>query len=75
MTDYLIKVNLALALFYIVYRICFGRDTLFGARRAALCGMALFALAYPFFEIPLPGVAGLDIPFLTGTGPQLPTQQ
>ncbi len=51
MLTYFIKVNIALAVFWIVYRLCFGRDTLFPLRRATLWTMALFALAWPLIVI------------------------
>ena len=40
---YFIKVNLALALLYITYRLLFRNDTFFGLRRITLLGMLLIA--------------------------------
>lgn len=48
---YFIKVNLALALFYISYRLLFRNDTFFGLRRITLTGMLLLAFLYQLPDI------------------------
>lgn len=48
---YFIKVNLALALFYISYRLLFRNDTFFGLRRFTLTGMLLIAFLYQLPDI------------------------
>lgn len=62
MLTWFIKVNIALAVFWIVYRLCFGRDTLFPLRRATLWIMALFALAWSLIVITV-RVAAVAVPF------------
>lgn len=48
---YFIKVNLALALLYITYRLLFRNDTFFGLRRITLLGMLLIAFLYQLPDI------------------------
>lgn len=48
---YFIKVNLALALFYISYRLLFRNDTFFGMRRITLVSMLLIAFLYQLPDI------------------------
>lgn len=48
---YFIKVNLALALLYISYRLLFRNDTFFGLRRITLLGMLLIAFLYQLPDI------------------------
>lgn len=57
MLTYFIKINVALAVFYLVYRLCFGRDTLFGARRWTLWIMVALAFVYPLIRITLPATS------------------
>ena len=47
---YFIKVNLALALLYITYRLLFRNDTFFGLRRITLLGMLL--IAFLLYQLP-----------------------
>jgi TonB family protein len=48
---YLIKVNVAVALFYGCYRLLFREDTFLKGRRVALLGMILTSVAYPFIDV------------------------
>jgi len=48
---YFVKVNLALGLLYIVYRLLFRDDTFFRLRRVTLLGIILFAFLYPLPDI------------------------
>jgi TonB family protein len=48
---YFLKVNIALALFYVCYRLFFRKDTFFGLRRALLLLCFGLALAYPWIDI------------------------
>jgi TonB family protein len=48
---YLIKVNVALGLFYGFYRLLFREDTFLRGRRAALLALVLVAVGYPFINI------------------------
>lgn len=55
MTDfflYLIKVNVAIALFYGLYRLFFGGDTFFQVKRFALLLALVFSLLYPVVSLP-----------------------
>lgn len=45
---YFFKANIALACFYIMYKLCFSNDTFFHIRRTVLISGILFAFAYPF---------------------------
>jgi len=47
---YLIKVNVAVAIFYMVYRTCYRRDTFFSLRRYLLLSMLTLSVLYPFFD-------------------------
>lgn len=49
---YLIQVNMALALFYLLYVIVLKRDTFLGLRRFYFLSVVVFSLLYPFFTIP-----------------------
>lgn len=49
---YLLQVNIALALFYLLYAVAFKRDTFFQLRRLFLLSVILFSLLYPFFAVP-----------------------
>ena len=64
MLTYFIKVNIAMAVFWIVYRLCFGRDTLFPLRRAVLWTMAVFALVWPLLVITV-HVPAVAVPMAT----------
>ncbi len=48
---YLFKVNIAIALFYMFYRLFFANDTLWKARRFYLIFSVLISFAYPLFSI------------------------
>ncbi|MDF9829600.1 M56 family metallopeptidase [Parabacteroides sp. PF5-6] len=48
---YFIKVNLALGLLYMVYRLLFREDTFFRLRRLTLLGIILLAFLYPLPDI------------------------
>lgn len=48
---YFIKVNIAIALFYLFYRLFFAGDTFWKARRFYLTFTLLLAFVYPFFSI------------------------
>ena len=49
---YLIQVNIALALFYLLYVIVLKRDTFLRLRRLFFLSVIVFSLLYPFFTIP-----------------------
>ena len=46
---YLIKVNIALVVFYLFYRLLFSRDTFFTFRRVYLLASLTLACLYPMF--------------------------
>lgn len=48
---YFLKVNIALALFYIIYRFLFQNDTFFRLRRFTLLSIYLIAFLFPFLDI------------------------
>jgi len=48
---YLLKVNIAIALFYIFYRLFFAGDTFWKTRRLYLAFSLLLSFIYPFFSI------------------------
>lgn len=48
---YLLKVNVALTSFYLVYKLFFGKDTFFKLRRFILLAGIAFAFVYPFIEL------------------------
>lgn len=48
---YLIKVNIALVVFYLFYRLLFSRDTFFTFRRVSLLSLLLVAFLYPLVLI------------------------
>ena len=49
--SYVLKVNIALVLFYLLYKVLFQKDTFFQARRCYLLGAVFFAFVYPFLPI------------------------
>ncbi|SFK33936.1 M56 family metallopeptidase [Proteiniphilum acetatigenes] len=49
---YLIQVNIALSLFYLLYAIVLKRDTFLRLRRLFFLSVIVFSLLYPFFTIP-----------------------
>ena len=55
--SYIIQVNIAIVLFYLLYKILFQRDTFFQARRWYLLGAVLFSFIYPF--LPIDALGGL----------------
>lgn len=55
--SYIIQVNIAIVLFYLLYKILFQRDTFFYARRWYLLGAVLFSFIYPF--LPIDALGGL----------------
>lgn len=48
---YFIKVNIALAVLYLFYKISFSKDTFFGLRRAVLILIYLVSFLYPLFNL------------------------
>ena len=52
---YLIQVNIALALFYLLYAIVLKRDTFLRLRRFFFLSAIVFSLLYPFWSIPALG--------------------
>jgi TonB family protein len=48
---YLLKVNLAIAVFYLVYRICYRSDTFFTLRRYLLLSVCIISGIYPLLDI------------------------
>jgi len=48
---YLFKINIAVAVFCIVYKIFCCRDTFFSMRRYLLVGMLLLSILYPFIDL------------------------
>src|SRR5690606_6685133 len=51
---YLIEANIALSLFFILYRLLLKRDTFLQLRRFFFLSVILFSLLYPFMPVPLP---------------------
>lgn len=49
---YLLQVNIALTLFYLLYAVAFKPDTFFRLRRLFLLSAIFFSLLYPFFAVP-----------------------
>lgn len=49
---YLLKVNVAFAILYGIYKLAFTRDTFFNLRRFVLLGVCIISLTYPLIEIP-----------------------
>ncbi|WP_163355303.1 M56 family metallopeptidase [Dysgonomonas sp. 25] len=47
---YLLKSSLSLAFFYILYMLCFRKDTFFGLRRFYFLASILFSLLFPLFS-------------------------
>ncbi|GAB6123322.1 TonB family protein [Dysgonomonas termitidis] len=62
---YLIKVSVALALFYGLYMLCLKRDTFFKLRRAYFFSAILFSLFFP--------VIAIEMPASSNTSVQIPT--
>ena len=52
---YLIQINIALALFYLLYAIVLKKDTFLWLRRLFFLSSIVFSLLYPFWTIPLQG--------------------
>jgi len=48
---YLLKTNVAIMLFYLLYRLIFQRDTFFAWKRILLLSMVVFAFIYPLFDL------------------------
>lgn len=48
---YLLKVNIAIAMFYMFYKLFFASDTLWRARRIYMLSAVLLSFVYPFFSI------------------------
>ncbi|MDR1757294.1 MAG: TonB family protein [Culturomica sp.] len=48
---YLLKVNAALLLFYIFYRLLFGKDTFFGLKRICLGSVLLLSFIHPLIDL------------------------
>jgi len=63
---YLIKVNLAVALCYLVYLLFFRNDTFFRGKRMLLLSMLAFSLAYPFITVMENMVSRLFVKDLSG---------
>ena len=51
---YLIEANIALSLFFILYRLLLKRDTFLQLRRFFFLSVILFSLLYPLMTVPLP---------------------
>jgi beta-lactamase regulating signal transducer with metallopeptidase domain len=47
---YLFKINVAIMLFYFIYRLIFQQDTFFAWKRILLLSMVIFAFIYPLFD-------------------------
>lgn len=47
---YLIKINLAITIFYFIYRTCYRSDTFFSLRRYLLLSMFGLSIIYPFLD-------------------------
>ena len=48
---YLLKVNMALAMFYLVYRLCYRNDTYFTLRRYLLLALLIVSATYPLLDV------------------------
>ena len=48
---YFLKVNIALAIFYILYKLAFTKDTFLNLKRYLLLFICIISLVYPFIEI------------------------
>lgn len=51
---YLLKLNIAIAIFYMAYRLLFANDTFFRNRRATLMGVIILSAIIPLTDIGLP---------------------
>ena len=51
-TTYLIKVNIAIALFYGIHQLLLKKDTFFQIKRVVLVASSMFAFAFPFIRFP-----------------------
>ena len=52
--QYMLQVNVALLLFFLLYRAVLKRDTFLQLRRFFFLALILFSLVYPVISIPLP---------------------
>ncbi len=68
MLEYLLKVNLAVVLFWALFRIAFKKLSFFQWNRFYLLGSLVFAFILPFFRLPLPGLSWGGV---GGTFPEL----
>ncbi len=68
---YFLKVNIALAVFYITYRLIFHKDTFFQLRRFTLLAFFAIALIYPFWEINEQVKTSIDIQPITVNLPEI----
>lgn len=68
---YFLKVNIALAVFYITYRLIFHKDTFFQLRRFTLLAFFAIALIYPFWEINEQIKTSIDIQPITVNLPEI----
>ena len=48
---YIVKVNIALAVFYLLYMVLFRKDTFIKLRRFYFLSAIIFSLAYPLFTV------------------------
>ena len=48
---YIVKVNIALAAFYLLYMVLFRKDTFIRLRRYYFLSAIIFSLAYPLFTV------------------------
>lgn len=48
--SYLIKINIAITIFYLIYRICYRSHTFFSLRRYSLLSMLGLSVIYPFLD-------------------------
>lgn len=48
--SYLIKINIAIIIFYLIYRTCYRSDTFFSLRRYSLLSMLGLSVIYPFLD-------------------------
>ncbi len=57
---YLLKVNIALSIIFILYLLLFRNNTQFRSKRFFLLGLCAFSLIYPFVSVPIEN----PVPFL-----------
>jgi len=48
---WLLKVNIAITLLYVIYKLFFQGDTFFHVKRMILLSLLVFSLIYPFFYV------------------------